>query len=775
MGSESPRREIIAATKVSTPSNLPAEVSSFVGREKPLAELRKLLHKARLVTLTGPGGAGKTRLALRVAAEVVDRHPDGVWLVELGAVTDARLLEQTVASACGIREQRKRPLVEHLARTLASSRVLLILDGCEHLVEPAAALVSRLQRSCPHLTVLVTSREPLGLPGEVIWRIPSLTVPAAAGGDRPELLLQSEAVRLFVERARLSRPNLELDATTSPAVAQICVRLEGIPLAIELAAGLARVLTFDDILARLHDRFRLLTGGSRTALPRHQTLRAAVDWSFGLLGADERTLLVRLSVFAGGFDLGAAEAIAGGEGIDPTLLLALLSRLVDKSLVVAEEDWARRTRYRMLDTIREYAREKLEPADEADIRGRHSRHFARWAYGARAGLRSRDQVDWLKRLDEEQGNVRLALEWSIAEAPGDALRLAGSLDRYWFMRGHIAEALDWLDRALATISSDPEARADALLARGHIRWLQGDYEGARADSQACADLCVELGPSQTFFVAVTLLAIVSTGAGYWETAGRLHDQAFQLAWQLKDPWWVASSLNNLGLVALERGDYEVARGRLEQALTGFRQAGDRFITALTLDSVARTNVKLGDLVSARRNFLEALTISAEFRDAVNVANLLDGLAQLESVEERSERVVRLTAAAERLRKAVGTELAPEWKEPLQLAVAAARAQLGRDKADAAVRQGAALDMDEAVRYAMGAPAATLQGDDSPLTARERQVALLVAEGLTNGQIAARLKMADRTADAHVEHIRNKLGLRSRAQIALWAHERLGTT
>ncbi len=757
-----------------TPNNLPAEVSSFVGREQPLADLRKLLHKSRLVTLTGPGGAGKTRLALRVATEVLERYPDGVRLVELATVTDARLLEQTVASVCGIREHRRRPLLEVITKALAARHVLLILDGCEHLVDPCAELVSRLQRACPRLSVMITSREPLGLPGEVIWRVPSLTIPPAGDGQRPELLLQSEAVRLFIERARLSRPTLELDSSISPAVAQICVRLEGIPLAIELAAGLARVLTFEDILARLHDRFRLLTGGSRTALPRHQTLRAAVDWSFGLLSIEERELLVRLSVFAGGFDLAAAEAIAADEALDPGRVLRLLTRLVDKSLVVADEGGAQRTRHRMLDTIREYALEKLQSGDEAAIRHRHSLYFVHWCKRAHAELRFKDQVIWLKRLDEEQGNIRLAIEWSIAEAPVEALQLVGSMDRYWHMRGRIAEALDWLDRALATSAGDPQVRADAYLARAHTRWLSGDYEAAQTDAQTCADLCRQLGPSQTLFIAVTLLAIVWASKGDWNAAARMHDEAFQIAWQLEEPWWVASALNNLGLIAMERGDHEVARGRLEQALTGFHQQGDRFISALTLDSLARVNMKLGDHGAARTNFLEALTISREFADSFNIASALDGLAQLEIEMGRPERTIQLASAAENLRKSVGTELTPEWKRPLAAAISLARSKLSPEGADAARRRGAGMNIEEAVRFAIGAPDQPAKEGGSPLTARERQVALLIAEGLTNGEIATRLKMAERTADAHVEHIRNKLGLRTRTQIAMWAHEALGT-
>jgi predicted ATPase/DNA-binding CsgD family transcriptional regulator len=760
---------------VTTATNLPAEVSSFVGREQQLAELRRLLNKSRLVTLTGPGGAGKTRLAVRLAGELLDRYQDGVWLVELPAVTDARLLEQTVASTCGIQEQRDRPTIDVLIRTLAASRVLLILDGCEHLVDACATFVSVIQRSCPRLSVLITSREPLGLAGEVIWRVPSLTVPPVGDSLRPELLLQSEAVRLFVDRARLNRPELELDGAASPAVAQICARLEGIPLAIELAAGLARVLTFEDILVRLHDRFRLLTGGSRTALPRHQTLRAAVDWSYGLLSAEEKELLVRLSVFAGGFSLAAAEAVASGDPIDAGAVLPLVTRLVDKSLVVADPGWAQATRYRMLDTIREYALDKLHDADEASARRRHSQYFVEWCSQSEATLRGKDQLDWLKRLEEDQGNIRLALEWCIAERPEDALQMVAALYRYWSMTGHLVEALDWLDRVLDLSHPDSQPKAAAHVARAYIRYMHGDYAPAKDDAEIAIALCRKAGLSSTLFVALTLLGILSTGAGDWGAAGRMHDEAFQLSWQLRDPWWVASSLNNLGLIAMERGDHEVARSRLEQALTGFRLTGDRLHTAHSLDSLARVNMKLVDYAAARSNFVEALTVELAFADTSNIAISLEGLAEVELLDGRPERVVLLVSAAQSLRKPLGVELAPEWKDSVDKALLTARAKLGKAEAEAAWKRGAAMSLEEAVRYANGTVVPAAQDGDSPLTGREKQVALLIAEGLTNGEIAARLRMAERTADAHVEHIRNKLGLRSRAQIAVWAHERLGTT
>jgi len=760
---------------MATPNNLPAEVSSFVGREHQLAELRRLLHRSRLVTLTGPGGAGKTRLALRLAGDLIQRHRDGVFLIELAPVLDARLLELTVATACGVREQRKRPILEVLLKTLATSRMLLVLDGCEHLVEPCAALVGRIQRSCPKVTVLITSREPLGLPGEVIWRTPSLSIPDTAGGTRPEMLLQSEAVRLFVERARLSRPGLELDATSSPAVAQICARLEGIPLAIELAAGLARVLTFDDILLRLHDRFRLLTGGSRTALPRHQTLRAAVDWSYGLLSPEEKDLFIQLSVFAGGFELAAAEGVADGTSGD---VLSTLTRLVDKSLVVAEPGAARQTRYRMLDTIREYAFEKLHDGDEAEIRRRHGQHFLEFTRRGHTELRGRHQLDWLNRLDEEQGNIRLALEWCLGEDPESALKLVANMDRYWIMRGRLEEAIGWIDRALETPAGETEARTDALLTRARLRWLQGDYPGASRDADVGAEMAERIGPSVSLFSAKSLRGVLSSGTGDWATAARLHDEAFQIAWQLRDPWWVASSLNNLGLIALERGDYEVARGRLEQALEGFRQAGDEFVTALSRDSLARIYMKLKNTEAARHNWLEAVALSTHFSDAVTSSTVLEGLAEVEHAEGRDERAITLIAAAKVVRAPTGAEPQREWQKSTDETLTGSRAKLPRTVADAASRRGSSMTTAEAISYATGSPpqpaAPTDSNGNGPLTSREKQVALLIADGLTNPEIAGRLRMAERTADAHVEHIRNKLGLRSRSQIAVWAHERLGT-
>ena len=758
---------------MATPNNLPAELSSFVGRERQIAELRRLLRKSRLITLTGPGGAGKTRLALRLAAAVLDRHPDGAWLVELPAIGDAGLLEQTVATACGVREERRRPIVEVLVKKLAGRRALLILDGCEHMVDACAALASRLLRSCPTLTILVTSREPLGVPGELIWRTPSLSVPRLEDAGRPELLLESEAVRLFVERARLSRPDFELNQTVSAAVAQICTRLEGMPLAIELAAGLERIMSADEILERLRDRFRLLTGGSRTLLPRQQTLRQAVDWSYGLLSPAEKTLLARLAVFAGGFDLAAAEAVGQSEPPDPAGMLPHLSRLVDKSLVAVDHGGPQTTRYRMPDTIHEYAIEKLQQIDESDARRHHARHFLDWCERAAVGLQEQEQDAWLRRLDDEQANLRLALEWSLAEQPDDALRLVIAMFGYWTMRQRFAEGLRWLDQALDLQTSSMDAKASALLARARLRWRRGEYPQARRDADECVGLARKLGLDLELSAALTVLGLVSSGDGDWSAAERFHLEALDVAERLGDHPRIATSLNNLGLIDSARGDHEAARIRLEQSLVERRLSADRYSEALTLDSLARVTLKLGAHAASRVYYLDALAISSHFKDAPNVAQCLEGMALLALAEGDADRTVRLISAAKSFREESGDKSAPDWIEQVEVVLGDARSRLSRPAAEAAWRKGAALSMEEAVRDATGAAAGPAHDNGSPLTARERQVAALIAEGLTNPEIAKRLRMAGRTADAHVEHIRNKLGLRSRSQIAVWAHERLG--
>lgn len=755
-----------------TPNNLLVQLTSFVGREKQLAELRRLLRKSRLVTLTGPGGCGKTRLALHLAADVLDRHPDGVWVVELATVIDARLLEQTVGSACGVQEGARRSMLEMLVAHLGAKRTLLVLDGCEHLVDPCAALAAGLLRACPKLTLVVTSTEPLGVPGEVIWRTPSLSLPRLEDGSHLELVLQSEAVRLYVDRARLSQPGFDLvDPASVLAVAQICTRLEGMPLAIELAASHTRVMTAQEILERLRDRFRLLTGGSQTALPRHQTLRQAVDWSYGLLSPAEKTLVARLSLFSGGFDIEAADAMAQDEPFDQGGVMPVLSRLVDKSLVSAETVGTR-TRYRMLESIREYALQKLVLGEDATARRLMTDYYVEYCGQAATKLRGTDPLKWLKLLDQDQANIRSALGWSLVERPDDALRLAAAMGVYWHLRRRFAEGAAWLDQALELATNDLAARALALWSRARIRWWYGDYEGAKRDAQECADLCRRLDMPYELGGALSMLGLVSGAEGDDVMAERFHKEALQLARRMQDPEAVARSLNNLGLSASARGDHQSAITMIEEAVSEIQKAGDRAVRSNILDSLARINLLIGNLPAARVRYTEALESSMRFGDTVYVAECLEGLALLAVAEGDAGRALTLIASAAALWAAAGSRAMPDWKRQVDQGAGTAAAKLGPQATDAARRLGAAMSAQQAVRYAIGASPASNRDEGNPLTIRETQVATLIAEGLTSGEIAERLSISARTADAHVEHMRNKLGLRTRAQIAIWAHERL---
>ena len=759
---------------MSTPNNLPAELTSFVGREPQLAELRRLLRRSRLTTLTGPGGAGKTRLALRLATESLDRYPNGVWLLDLAPIGDGRLLEQTLAGVAGVKEETKRPIVDLLSDALAQSRCLIVLDGCEHLVDECAVLTNRLLRACPKLTIIATSREPLGVSGEVTWRTPSLTIPRPEDAAHPELLLESESIRLFVDRARLSRPDFRLETPEAPAMAQICARLEGIPLAIELAAGLAGVMTLEEILDRLSHRFRLLTGGGRSSLPRHQTLRQAVDWSYGLLTPTEQALFARLGVFAGGFDLSAVESVTHGDPISADEVLPILSRLVHKSLVVAESARPHITRYRMLDTIREYAQEKLQQSGEAEWRTRHSDYFTNWITSASVGLNSMDQMAWLQRCDEEQANLRLALEWSLSEQPDNALRLVAAMGTYWWMRRSLSEGFDWITRALDVKTSNAELRAAALVARARLSRRRGDYATAERDAEEGAAIARRQGLDAALGQAVTMLGIVASHSGDYGRAVSCFDEARVLAEQSGDRGRRASSLNNLALIKSAMGDHDGAFEDVQLAAAIVDESGNRFLKANILDTVARIHFRRGNLDVARRKYEEALAISAEFQDTMNIADCLEGVALLALSKGDPARMIVLTSAADAMRSRTGAERTVEWSQEVVEAEGRARAGMPQGALEAAQRQGAAMSVEEAVAFALGQTARARHDGSIRLTGRESEVARLIAGGLTNGEIAARLRISERTVDAHVEHIRNKLGLRTRTQIAVWAKERLGT-
>jgi predicted ATPase/DNA-binding SARP family transcriptional activator len=607
--------------------NLPAQLTRFIGREQEMVEVKRLLSRTRLLTLTGAGGCGKTRLALQVAADLVEEYADGVWLVELAALADPVLAPQTVASALGVREQPGRPLSQTLVDHLKPRSLLLVLDNCEHLLAACAHLAEGLLRGCPNLRILATSREGLGLVGEQTYRVPSLSLPDPEHLPPLERLPDFESVRLCVDRAVLSQPAFVLTAANAAAVAQICARLDGIPLAIELAAARVKALPVETIAERLDDRFRLLTGGSRTALPRQQTLRGLIDWSYNLLTESERRLLLRLSVFAAGWTLEAAEAVCsvgqlrttndqpGEEGlvgrssfvVGRDEVLDLLTSLVEKSLVIYEEQ-EEGGRYRLLETIRAYARERLEASGEATaIRRRHAGHFLALAEQAEPELYGPDQGAWLDRLEREHANLWAALGWLAASGEAEeCLRLAGALARFWMVRGYWSAGREWLERALAsteTVERSPRAGADGAPPR--------ERAGALARARALHGA-----------------GVLAAEQGDARTARAFLEESLAIQRVLGNRQGIATGLYGLGNLLHYQEEFGAARALFEEALTIQRELADRAGIAATLQSLGNLALRDSEPATARACFEESLAIRQELGDRASIAHALGSLAEL---------------------------------------------------------------------------------------------------------------------------------------------------
>jgi predicted ATPase/class 3 adenylate cyclase len=628
----------------SLPNNLPIQLTSFIGREREIAEAQRLLGDTRLLTLTGTGGCGKTRLALQVAADRLDEHPDGVWWVELASLTEPGLVPQAVADALRLREEPGRPLMATLTDHLKPRSLLLALDNCEHLIQACAQLADGLLRTCPNLRLLATSREPLNVAGETTWRVPSLALPVVPSSHRlspDELtaLSQYEAVRLFIDRARTSRPEFTVTDQNAPAVAQVCHQLEGIPLAIELAAARVRVLSVEQIRARLDDRFRLLTGGSRSVLPRQQTLRAAIDWSYELLSEPERTLLQRLSVFAGGSNLEAVEAVcAGGQPhsgtwIEPEDVLDLLGRLVDKSLVLMEEpDTHRRgeeVRYRLLETIRQYGRDRLQETGQTDtLRERHRDWYLEFAARAESQLWTGEETAWVERLELEHDNLRAALAWSRTEEDGvePGLRLAGLLWKFWELKGHVREGRRWLEGALVRRDEvPPAARWLPLQGAGNLARDESDLARARELYEESLSLLRELGHTRGVANSLINLGNVALDEREYDRAAALYVESLALHRELPNQPGVALALNNLGLVTRCQGEYDRAGELCRESLALYRQMGVKWGIAMALDNLGEVERDRGDLVRAAACHEESLALRRELGAAAGVALSLKNL------------------------------------------------------------------------------------------------------------------------------------------------------
>jgi predicted ATPase/class 3 adenylate cyclase/DNA-binding XRE family transcriptional regulator/Flp pilus assembly protein TadD len=612
--------------------NLPVQLTSFIGRESEMAEVKYLLSTTRLLTLTGAGGSGKTRLAIQVATDLVDAFKDGVWWVELAALSDEALVPQAIAKVLGVSEIPNQSWSETIVYFLRSKALLFVLDNCEHLITTCAQLADQLLSACSNLKILATSREALGLTGESAWYVSTLSVPKSQDEARPDSLMEYEAIRLFIERAVAIKSGFALTEHNALSVARICRRLDGIPLAIELAAARVKVLSVEQIASRLDDRFNLLTSGSRTSLPRQQTLRATIEWSYELLTDKERMLFRRLAVFAGGWRLEAAEAVCSGESIEANEVLDLLTQLVNKSLVIMQEQEGE-ARYQMLETIRQYTREKLMMADEGElIRARHLAFFTQLAVTAEPALEEPNQVAWLNRLEIEHDNLRAALSWALERADSDnVFRLGVALGHFWFVHSHWSEGWRWLQQALdmSRRSENQTLEYRALRRKGLRRAAAillrlGDYGMVQVLAEESLALSRELDDKRGMASSLEILGIVAHNQGDYAAARTFHQEDLELKRETGSNY-ITIPLTNLGSVAYAQGDYETARNLLQESLALSRKRGHKWGMASSLKRLGLVARAQGDFATAWASYQEALELRRELGDKWGMGNSLIGL------------------------------------------------------------------------------------------------------------------------------------------------------
>lgn len=735
------QRLIELATTAHQPrTNLPAPLTSFIGREKEIAEIKHQLTTTRLLTLTGSGGTGKTRLALQTATEVLANYADGVWFIDLAPLTNPTFIPQTIADVFELREQPGRPALTLITDYLRAKHLLLILDNCEHLIDKCAALADQLLRVAARLTILATSREALGIIGEFIYHVPSLSLPTIY--PAPDMLAQCEAVRLFIERAA-AVTRFALTAANAPAVAHICQRLDGIPLAIELAAARVNVFAAEQIATRLNDRFQLLTAGSRTALPRQQTLRAMMDWSYDLLSESEQKMLRELSVFVGGWTFEAAEAICAVSDI-----LGLLTRLVHKSLVIVEERDGQ-ARYKLLETVREYACEKLsEFAEVADLRNRHLAYFVRLSIESTTA----QGLIWLEQFEQELENFRAALTWGLEQQPESALAIAGNLMFFWVNSTHATESLVWLQNTVDKVKALPPAEhtneqyrqqnmARALTAIGLATFSLGDWERANSVLTEAVSLAREAGDKLVLACAVSFQATAlfvtrgqdasaiteeavalarELGAVFLLPAGLIHlagvarrqgdvaraerysAEAQQLLQSGQVPIFIAPISNHmLAMEARLRGDFASATRYFQQGAILAQQARNPLVAASVASELAHLARLTGDIQAAKDAYRQSVLKWQDLGIRASVAHDLECFAYIARAESQSERAAQLLGAAEALREKIGISMRDEERDEYTREIAAVHDQLDDDRFMQVWAAGRALTMEQAIELALG--------------------------------------------------------------------------
>ncbi len=879
------------------PGNLPRQLTSFIGRKHEIAEVTELSANARLVTLTGAGGCGKTRLSLEVGSALAadSAFDDGVWWVALAPLDDPELVPQTVATALAIPEEPGRGLTDTLADALEGKRLLLILDNCEHVAEACAELADTLLRACGKLHLLATSRVVLDVAGEHVWPVPPLTVPVVGQPGADDDLGGPEAVRLFVQRARAARSTFAIDDRNAGAVWDVCRRLDGIPLAIELAAVRVRGLSVSQIANHLDDSLALLTRGARAAVPHHQTLRAAIEWSHDLLDDREQALLRRLSVFAGGFFLDAAEAVCADtddDGEDAAIssgyVLDLLAELADKSLVIAGQPSEGPARYRMLETIRQYAAEKLEESGErGTVRDQHLEFYVARAKEAETQLLGSEMAECLDRLEAEHDNLRAAIRWASTDAARaeKGLNLAAAIWRFWLVRGHLEEGRRYLGGLLeAGSDASGRTRAAALNAVGLMVFYQGDVEAARSNIGDAVAICQDLGEDRMAGLLLGNLGMCDMRLAQYESARGHYEGSLEVLRRLGDDRGVASALCNLGLTALSEGDPDQAQAHYEQSLSlmrkledtwgiasvilnlgevaaqqsrsdaaighyrkslaMFRELDDERMAAHVVNNLAQALALRGDFSESTALLEESLATNREVGDKEQTATSLlrlgrvarlqgdierastfctesavlhqalgNAMRSCESLMEaaalfacwtrvpaggaspdvaqvgraHAERAARLFAAADATRAEFGFAIPADLMPDFERAMAGVRSYLGDEAHDAAWSEGESLSLEDAFALATSemaiadlaqldellrarklTPRQSLKEKFGGLTAREREVAAVMAQGLTNEEIAEKLMVTVKTVEGHITNILSKLGFENRAQVAAWA-------
>jgi non-specific serine/threonine protein kinase len=809
--------------------NLPVQLTSFIGREREIADVKRLLYSSHLITLTGANGTGKTRLAIQITNSVSESFADGVWLVDLAPLREPALVPQLAAQALGLRPIPDQPLLETLLKFVQPKQLLLILDNCEHLIEACAQLAQELLSQAPALRILATSSVALAIAGETVYLVSGLDCPVISGelvrDEQNRLNLQElmgyDAVRLFVERARANSPNFNLTYENAWSTIETCRRLDGLPLALELASARVNVLTVQEIVTRLNDRFALLTSSQRRGIePRHYTLRAAIDWSFMLLPMDEQILLRRLAVFEAGCTLDTAEAICAGDGISEGRTLDRISSLVRKSLVVADTIGRTQARYRLLETIREYALVKLDEAGETkQLRDCHLDLFLARAEEAAPKLGEAYQQLWLNWLESEHDNLRSALAWSLESGRIEqGLRIASALVRFWEIRGFVQEGLGWFERLFTQTDEriPPRIRVNALVFASFLAMFLSNSPAAMAYGREAVELAEAVCGEDRDVLAFALAGLASgaRAAGDYQTAFTVGEQAIKHFRALPVPSFnLAMSLLATGEIAIQMGSYDRAREWLDESLVLARQDGDTFRIAHTfnalgdlyrleqnyveatsayengiallrelgalhdlasiLSNLGYTYLHKGDVERARSLFVESMSIHQTQQNKPGMAECLIGAAATVVMGGLPAAGVRLLAAAATIS---GQPSASQWKATqmeYERYLNLARLKLPLPDFQAEQTIGSAMSLEMAVTDAQKfllkpGPPSVVEETPHGLTGREREVAMLIGQGKSNSEIAAELVVSKRTIETHVSHILSKLGLSNRAHIMRWA-------